>query len=124
MCILQRALRRATLGSAMRPALALTLFAACAAAPAQYPPQLVLPSRAPTALGGAALLPQLTQLSLAEGESLLWHEFAAGNVPPFLRTLVPVTTQALIGGQTRTATFWCTRDYLGLGTDADWFRMP
>jgi hypothetical protein len=108
----------------MRSLFALPLLAACTAIPAQYPPQLVLPPRAPNAPTGSALLPHLEPLSLAERESLLWHEFAAGNVPPFLRTLVPVTTQAVIAGQTRTATFWCTRDYLGLGADADWFRMP
>jgi hypothetical protein len=108
----------------MRSLLALPLLAACTAAPAQYPPQLVLPARAPNAPTGAALLPHLVPLSLAGREALLWHEFAAGNVPPFLRTLVPVTTQRTIAGRTRTATFWCTRDYLGLGADADWFRMP
>ncbi|MEO6594261.1 MAG: hypothetical protein ABIP94_05870, partial [Planctomycetota bacterium] len=66
----------------------------------------------------------LQGLSLTEREILLWHEIAAGNVPTFLRTLVPVTTQAVIQGQTRTATFWCTRDYFGVGTDTDWFRLP
>jgi len=108
----------------MRSSLALALLAACATAPAQYPPHLVLPPRAPNAATGSALLGNLVGLSLVDRETLLWHEFAAGNVPPFLRTLVPVTTQALIGGQTRTATFWCARDYLGIGADADWFRMP
>jgi hypothetical protein len=108
----------------MRSLLPLVLLAACATAPAQYPPHLVLPPRAGTAVTGSALLPSLVGLSLVDRETLLWHEFAAGNVPPFLRTLVPVTTQAVIGGQTRTATFWCTRDYLGIGADGDWFRMP
>jgi hypothetical protein len=56
--------------------------------------------------------------------AVLWHELAAGNVPPFLRTLVPITTQAVIQGTQHHATFWCTRDYVGLGSDADWFRMP
>ena len=51
-------------------------------------------------------------------------ELAAGNVPEFLRTLVPITSQATIQGQLRTATFWCTPDYVGVGTDVDWFRMP
>ncbi|MCA8950848.1 MAG: hypothetical protein KDE27_15195, partial [Planctomycetes bacterium] len=104
--------------------LPLLLAAACAAAPAQYPPGLVLPPRSPNALTGSQLRPQLSSLSLTEREVALWHEFAAGNVPDFLRTLVEVTTQAVIQGQTRQARFWCTRDYLGLGRDDDWFRMP
>ncbi|HEX5050776.1 MAG TPA: hypothetical protein VFZ65_03290 [Planctomycetota bacterium] len=106
----------------MRPWFALVLLAACASA--QYPPSLVLPPRAATALTGSQLLPHLQGLSLTDREIVLWHEFAAGNVPSFLRTLVPVATQAVIQGQLRTATFWCTPDYVGVGTDADWFRMP
>lgn len=108
----------------MRPLLLLSLLAACAAAPAQFPPSLVLPPRAANAVTGSQLLGHLQGLSLANRETQLWHEFAAGNVPDFLRTLVPVTTQAVIAGQPRTARFWCTPDYVGLGADADWFRMP
>ncbi|MCA8977503.1 MAG: hypothetical protein KDC98_22460 [Planctomycetes bacterium] len=108
----------------MRTALLSVLTAACATIPAQYPPDLVLPPRSPQAVTGSSLRPQLSALSLAEREVVLWHEFAAGNVPTFLRTLVPITTQAVIQGTTRHATFWCTRDYVGIGTDADWFRMP
>ncbi|MFO1077663.1 MAG: hypothetical protein U1E73_08040 [Planctomycetota bacterium] len=100
------------------------LGAACVAPKAQYPPALVLPPRGPTAVTGSQLLPSLVPLTLTEREVALWHEFAAGNVPPFLRTLVPITTQAVVQGVVHTATFWCTRDYLGLGADADWFRMP
>ncbi|MEZ6036427.1 MAG: hypothetical protein R3F29_03025 [Planctomycetota bacterium] len=99
------------------------LFAACSAS-AQYPPRLELPPRAASAVAGSALLPSLQGLTLSQRETLLWHEFAAGNVPPFLRQLVPITTQAVIQGQTRTATFWCTPDYVGVGADGDWFRMP
>lgn len=105
-------------------AVALALLCACASAPAQWPPELALPPRSATAVSGNALLPSLRGLSLADREVVLAHEFAAGNVPEFLRRLVPVTTQASIGGRTRTATFWCTPDYLGFGADADWFRMP
>ena len=97
---------------------------ACATSPGQELPALVLPPRAPTALTGSQLLPALRGLALAERETLVWHEFAAGNVPAFLRRLVPVSTQAQIGGRVRRATFWCTPDYLGIGSDGDWFRMP
>ena len=108
----------------MRPLLALVLLSGCASVSGQYPPGLVLPPRASSAVTGSQLLPHLIGLSLADRETLLWHELAAGNVPAFLRTLVPITTQAVVAGRMRTATFWCTRDYVGLGTDADWFRMP
>lgn len=100
------------------------LLTACATAPAQYPPGLILPPRSPNAVTGTQLRPALSNLALADREQLLWHELAAGNVPTFLRTLVPITTSAVIQGQTRTATFWCTPDYVGIGRDSDWFRMP
>lgn len=91
---------------------------------AQQPPVLVLPPRAANAATGSQLLPTLVGQTVSAREALCWHEFAAGNVPTFLRTLTPVTTSAWIQGQLRTATFWCTRDYVGIGDDTNWFRMP
>lgn len=108
----------------MRALLLCVLAAACATAPAQYPPDLVLPPRAPNAATGSQLRAALSALPLTERETELWHEFAAGNVPGFLRTLVPITTQAVVQGTTRRATFWCTPDYAGIGSATDWFRMP
>jgi len=108
----------------MRRLSLLVLLSACATAPAQFPPRLELPPRAANARTGSELRPLLSGLSLAAREQLLWHEFAAGNVPTFLRTLVPITVQATVAGTPHTATFWCTPDYLGVGADGDWFRLP
>ncbi|MCA8965206.1 MAG: hypothetical protein KDC48_09975 [Planctomycetes bacterium] len=110
----------------MRPSLSLAsaLLACCVAARAQVPDSLVLPPRATQAKSGSQLRAELSGLSLTTRETRLWHEIAAGNVPPFLRQLVPVTTQAVIGGVPHSATFWCARDVFGLGGDQDWFRMP
>lgn len=99
-------------------------LAACALGPARFPPGLVLPPRPLGAPTGSQLLTQLHTLSLKDREILLWHEFVAGNLPPFLRHLVPIQSQATIQGRLHTATFWCTPDYVGLGADSDWFRMP
>lgn len=102
----------------------LVTFAGCASMRGQHPPRLMLPPRPPTATLGSALLPHLQGLNVTEREALLWQELTAGNVPTFLRQLQPVTTTATIQGQQRTATFWCTPDYVGIGADGDWFRMP
>ncbi|MGE0144190.1 MAG: hypothetical protein AB7I19_10855 [Planctomycetota bacterium] len=102
----------------------LASLGACAATNAQDPPVLTMPPRSVAATTGSALLPRLRGLSLNDRETILAHEFAAGNVPDFLRRLVPVTTRATLGGRLREATFWCTPDYLGVGSDQDWFRMP
>jgi hypothetical protein len=101
-------------------------LAACGAAPVVVSgsPRLPLPSRSTASPSGSELLPQLCGPSLDERERRLWAEFQGGNVPPFLGCLVPVTTQALVDGQAHSATFWCTPDYFGFGSDADWLRMP
>ncbi|MBL8901559.1 MAG: hypothetical protein JNM84_28285 [Planctomycetes bacterium] len=96
----------------------------CATVAAQHPPELALPPRGGSALTGSAFPPLLQGLAVAERERLLWHELAAGNVPDHLRVLVPVTTSAVIQGRTRTARFYVTPDYVGVGRTGDWFRVP
>ncbi|MFO1055198.1 MAG: hypothetical protein U1F36_23515 [Planctomycetota bacterium] len=102
----------------------LLLAGACSTIPAQYPPSPTFAPRSSNAVTGSALLPSLRGLTLAQREDLLVHELMGGNVPDFLRHLVPVTTSATINGRLRTATFFVAPDYLGIGSDADWFRMP
>lgn len=98
--------------------------ALAAAGCAQFPPRLQLPPRGPTALTGTQIATEIQGLSVAAREQFLWRELTAGNVPEHLRQLVPVTTTRTIQGQPRTAVFWCTPDYIGIGSDTDWFRMP
>lgn len=107
----------------MRSLLCTIALGACAAVPGT-PPRLDLPPRATTAATGTQLLPALRGLSLPDRETIVWRELVSGNVPTCLRELVPITTRTTIDGKVHTATFWCTPDYLGLGADLDWFRMP
>lgn len=86
--------------------------------------ELALPPRAATALTGSELLARIDGRSVAEREVLVWHEIATGNVPAFLRRMIPVTLTGSVGGRTRRAVLWVTPDYLGVGADHDWFRMP
>lgn len=87
-------------------------------------PTLQLPTRPADAPGGVQLRRQLDGLTLEQREKRVLREWRTGNVPTQLRRLVPVHTRARIDGRAHRATFWCTPDYLGLGHDADWFRMP
>jgi len=57
-------------------------------------------------------------------EQYLYSEIAKGNVPDFIRQLKPITSTALIGGVSRTAVYYVTPEYLAVGSDADYFRMP
>ena len=105
-----------------RRVLALAALAACTALPREH--VLALPQPSAGTLPGSRLLAQLCSLPLAEREASVWREVEAGNVPAFLRELVPVQVEATVQGRRRTATFWCAADYFGLGHDDDWFRMP
>ena len=53
------------------------------------------------------------------------QQLLLGNVPPFLRMLCPVTVSSTsLAGRKRTATYWVTPDYLSIGTDEDYLRIP
>ncbi|MBP7864952.1 MAG: carbohydrate binding domain-containing protein [Acidobacteria bacterium] len=88
------------------------------------PAQLPLPPRPADALPGSGLHPAIRSLSLADREARIQAEFEAGNVPDFMRKLVPVTSQAMVGGQLRTLVFYVTPDYFCLGSNTDFLRVP
>ena len=109
--------------------LTLGVLGACALAqPSDSEParghELSLPARGAGTTPGSELVGQLHSLALGPREAAIWREVEAGNVPAFLRKLVPVQVEATVGGRLRTAIFWCAVDYFGLGHDDDWFRMP
>ena len=87
-------------------------------------PTLALPPRPADAMSGSALVRHLAPLPRKEREQAIRQQVLRGNVPAFVRALVPVTATAEIDGTTRTAVFYTTPDYLCLGSDADYFLTP
>ena len=85
---------------------------------------LNLPERPREAPSGSEFVKQVTSLSLAEREKAILSQILSGNVPNFLRKLVPVRTMAYANGLTNTATFYVTPDYLAIGSDQDYFLAP
>jgi hypothetical protein len=81
---------------------------------------LELPPRPPTAPKGTEFARSIAALALKEREEKILAEVMAGNVPQFLRTLVPVTVTA----GTLTATYDVAPDYLAVGSDDDYFLTP
>lgn len=53
-------------------------------------------------------------------EVAIYREVAKGNVPNFIRTLKPVTITA----SGHTGTYYVIPEYMSIGSDADYFRMP
>lgn len=97
--------------------------------PATPPPATPPPYAAPgtgfaprpaAAPGGAAVMTSVRTLSRAAREAALLREVRAGNVPEFLRRFAPVTVRS--GG--RTLVYHVAPDYLAVGHDGDFVRVP
>jgi hypothetical protein len=86
--------------------------------------ELPWPARPANALSGSEFAKKIANLPLLEREEGAYEEMLAGNVPDFLRHLCPVQTTEVVQGQTTTANFFVTPDYLAVGSDADYFLMP
>ena len=81
---------------------------------------LDLPPRQPSAPNGTAFALSIAALPLEEREEKVLAEVKAGNVPPFLRKLVPVAVSA----GTVKASYFVAPDYLAIGSDDDYFLVP
>ena len=58
-------------------------------------------------------------------DSLALHYLQQGNLPSFLRRLVPVSFDYRDSlGSSHLVKIWVTPDYLSIGTSADWARIP
>lgn len=57
-------------------------------------------------------------------ERAVLQEVIHGNIPAFLRRLAPVTLTSAQGGITLTATVFVMPDYLAIGSDDDYLRIP
>jgi len=83
-------------------------------------PTLNIPERACDALSGSDFAATVLNVVGEPRESAILGELLAGNVPSFMRTLCPVTVE--VGGLR--ATYWVTPDYLCIGSDDDYVRVP
>ena len=81
---------------------------------------LDLPPRPPDAPKGAEFARSIAGLPLKEREEAILAEVKTGNVPPFLRTFVPV--EVTLGAVK--ATYFVAPDYLAIGSDDDYFLTP
>ena len=85
---------------------------------------LPIPARQPNALTGSAFYTAANGLSVSARQEKIFKEITHGNVPDFMRTLKPVTSTATINSVSHTATFYVAPDYVCVGSDADFFRLP
>jgi hypothetical protein len=84
-----------------------------------------MPERNTAAITGTAFYKQAVGYHWHERDSLAVKEILAGNVPSFLRKFVPVRSSVKdTDGKSITATYFVTADYLCIGSDDDWARIP
>jgi hypothetical protein len=100
---------------------------ALAAPAARFPVNLVaaIPPRTPFALTGSQLMARLASSSREERSRVLVEQILEGNIPSALRQLRSVVTSAPgPSGALVRAVVWVMPDYLAVGSDEDFVRVP
>ena len=76
-------------------------------------------------LTGKQFIDKVKDLTARQQDSLIVQEILSGNVPSFLKRFVKVKTSMQGKNGTKIKAFYyVSPDYLAIGTDADWVRMP
>ena len=84
-----------------------------------------MPARLPTAPGGREFVERVRKISGAERDLAISAELLAGNLPQFLTKLKPVTLRGqLPSGETVRVTLCVAPDYLAIGSNNDFVRVP
>jgi hypothetical protein len=84
-----------------------------------------IPVRSLQDLTGSQFVRHVSMMNPREREQAILEELSKGNLPEFLRRLVPVALQCeLAGGEKLVATIFVTPDYLAIGSDGDFLRIP
>ncbi|MBC7850147.1 MAG: hypothetical protein H7Y31_10450 [Chitinophagaceae bacterium] len=78
----------------------------------------------PNATGATELFRQIGAMKWDQRELILFDEIVKGNIPGFLRKFVPITVVLTNGNKTIKAVYYVSPDYLSIGSDADWARIP
>lgn len=106
----------------MRPWYLILLFVWCLGS---CGPQIRLPYSAQPGPSGTAFYKQAVAYGWSSRDSLFLHWFQKGHLPAFLFKLVPVSiNHTLTSGKSVRIVFYCTPDYVSVGTDQDFARLP
>jgi len=84
-----------------------------------------IPARASQDLIGSQFVQYVSQMTPQQREQAIEVEILKGNLPEFLRKLVPVELRCTLpNGKSLTATIFVAPDYLAIGSDSDFLRIP
>jgi hypothetical protein len=107
--------------------LLLAALAASAATPCASDLTARIPSRPGNATGGTAFVASLVNLDRDARDAEILAQVLSGNVPGFLRRLVPVLVTGMLNGaepRAIAATLCVMPDYLAVGSDSDFVHVP
>jgi hypothetical protein len=98
--------------------------ATTATAPAA-PSSASIPPRPKDAVEGSAFMKQIASLPLPEREAAIAREITGGNIPRFLRQWKTIHAAAEgLDGRKHEAIYQVMPDYLAIGSDEDFVRVP
>jgi hypothetical protein len=84
-----------------------------------------IPQRPVAGVSGSEFARSIFGLHGSDREQLILEQLRAGNLPDFLRRLVPVhVSQRSVDGKATTVTLFVMPDYLSIGSNQDFIRIP
>lgn len=84
-----------------------------------------IPPRPIGALSGSQFAASILTVDSRQREQVIQDELLSGNVPDFLRKLVAIHLHYVLpNGRSLTATIFVTPDYLAIGSNDDFLRVP
>jgi hypothetical protein len=87
--------------------------------------RLNIPARKPDAETGSVFMKRISDLPLAEREEEIFQAAASGNIPDFLRNTITLLEEFEDAkGVVHRVTFEVMPDYLSIGSDYDFCRIP
>lgn len=85
---------------------------------------LDVPPRPKNAMSGIEFRDYIMNMSTPDREDAILSAVTSGNIPNFMRTMVPITVTTTLNGKSHTAVYYVIPDYLAIGSDKDYFLMP
>lgn len=89
------------------------------------PSILMIPPRPDNALTGSQFMQKIVNLTFEQRETEIYKQISIGNIPEFLRTLTKITSEFKDAeGINHICTYEVMPDYLAIGSDSDFCRIP
>lgn len=83
-----------------------------------------LPPRSPNAMTGSQFLEYTKSLPRNKREEAILKEVLSGNVPDFMREMQKISFTENINGRNVNVSMYVSRDYVSIGSNQDFVRIP